>query len=72
MLFTFVLSRSYLLVNSKKLPKTHADIQSLVLNDLAHNLDLRSAYAGLDEPLTNLTKGFVGYLVFIYLLVHLP
>jgi hypothetical protein len=50
------------ILSSQKLPSTHADIQSLVLKDLSHSLPISSAYSGLDEPLTNITKGFVGYL----------
>lgn len=45
----------------KKLARSHADIQSLSLQDLHLHIPVQSAYKDLGEPLTNITKGFVGY-----------
>lgn len=59
-------SGMYQLYATQKLPSTHVDIQALVLKDLAHSIPIRSAYSGLDEPLTNITKGFVGTLDYIW------
>jgi len=60
-------SGMYQLYKTQALPKNHADIQALsVLHDLSHNIPINSAYSGLGEPLTNITKGFVGTLDYIW------
>jgi CCR4-NOT transcription complex subunit 6 len=59
-------SGMYQLYATRKLPHTHADIQSLVLKDLSHNIPISSAYSAFGEPLTNITKGFVGTLDYIW------
>jgi len=59
-------SGMYDLYTKRKLPCTHADIKTLDLKDLTHLLPLKSAYSGLGEPLTNITKGFSGTLDYIF------
>lgn len=59
-------SGMYQLYASRKLSHSHADLQSLMTKDLNHAIPISSAYSGLGEPLTNLTKGFVGTLDYIW------
>lgn len=59
-------SGMYQLYATQKLPRAHADIQALSLKDLEHNIPISSAYEPLGEPITNITKGFVGTLDYIW------